>query len=118
MPFPFDCSDDFADLGLPNPEEHLIKAEFVHRIAAIIKTEGLKQAHAAGRLGIAKPDVSKMLNGHFRQFSVERLMRFLVALGHDAEIVVRAAESHKRQAQITVAQRAGHRPHSGSIRGA
>jgi predicted XRE-type DNA-binding protein len=93
----------FADIGLPDPGEHLIKAELVHRIAAIIETEGLKQADAAGRLGIAQPDVSKMLNGHFRQFSVERLMRFLVALGHDVEIVVRSVKPRKRAAQLTVA---------------
>ena len=93
----------FADIGMPNPEEHLIKAELVHRIAAIIEAEGMKQADTAERLGIAQPDVSKMLNGNFRQFSVERLMRFLVALGHDVEIVVRAAKPRKRAAQITVA---------------
>ena len=79
----------FADLGLKNPEEHALKAELVRQIAAMLEKEGLTQTEAARRLRIAQPDVSRMLRGHFRQFSVERLMRFLVALGQDVEIVVR-----------------------------
>ena len=39
--------------------------------------------------GVRQPDVSKMLRGEFRQFSVERLLRFLVALNQDVEIVVK-----------------------------
>ena len=79
----------FADLGLKNPEEHALKAELVRQISAMLEKEGLTQTEAARRLRIAQPDVSRMLRGHFRQFSVERLMRFLVALGQDVEIVVR-----------------------------
>ena len=53
------------------------------------KKRRLKQVEAARLFGILQPDVSKMLRGEFRQFSVARLMRFLVALGQDVEIVVR-----------------------------
>jgi predicted XRE-type DNA-binding protein len=41
-------------------------------------------------MGIDQPKISAMLAGQFRGYSVERLMRFLVALGHDVEIVVKA----------------------------
>ena len=93
----------YADLGIKNAEEHALKAELVHQIAAALKEEGLNQTEAARRLRIAQPDVSKMLHGHFRQFSVERLMRFLVALGQDVEIIVRpAATPRSRRAQVTV----------------
>src|ERR1041384_7758206 len=78
----------FADIGLPNAEEHLIKAQLVLKIDASLKARKLKQVDAAKLLGVAQPDISKMLRGDFRQFSVERLMRFLVALGQDVEIVV------------------------------
>jgi len=64
-----------------NPDEHALKAELVRQIAGVMKGQDLTQTAAARRLGIDQPDVSKMLRGHFRQFSVERLMRFLVALG-------------------------------------
>jgi len=79
----------FQDIGVPNPEEHLVKAQLVFRIAGIIKERRLKQIEVADLLGIRQPDVSKMLRGEFRQFSVERLLRFLVALNQDVEIVVK-----------------------------
>ena len=79
----------FAEIGVPNAEEHFVKAQLVFRIDSIMKERHMKQVDAARLLGIRQPDVSKMLRGEFRQFSVERLLRFLVALGQDVEIVVR-----------------------------
>jgi len=79
----------FKDIGVPNSEEHLVKAQLVSKIGTLMKQRRLKQAEAAGLLGIKQPDVSKMLRGEFRQFSVERLLRFLVALDQDVEIVVK-----------------------------
>jgi predicted XRE-type DNA-binding protein len=70
----------FQDIGVPNAAEHLVKAQLVFKIDAIMKERRLKQVEAAHVLGIRQPDVSKMLRGEFRQFSVERLLRFLVAL--------------------------------------
>jgi predicted XRE-type DNA-binding protein len=79
----------FADLGLADAGEHLIKAGLVVRIDRTIRQRKLTQAAAARLMGIDQPKVSAMLAGHFRGYSVERLMRFLVALGHDVEIVVK-----------------------------
>ena len=81
----------FADICLPNAGEHLVKAQLVVKIDRLIKERCLKQSAAAALFGVRQPDVSKMLRGDFRQFSVERLMRFLVALGQDVEIVVKPA---------------------------
>jgi len=79
----------FKDIGLPNAEEHLVKAQLVFKIDKIMKDRGLKQVEAADLFGVHQPDVSKMLRGEFRQFSVERLLRFLVTLDQDVEIVVK-----------------------------
>lgn len=79
----------FKDLGLPNAEEHFVKAQLVFKIDTLLKERGLKQIEAADLFGVKQPDVSKMLRGDFRQFSVERLLRFLVALNQDVEIVVK-----------------------------
>ncbi|MFN0166891.1 MAG: helix-turn-helix domain-containing protein [Bryobacteraceae bacterium] len=79
----------FADLGLAGAGEHLIKAGLVVKIDRTIRQRRLTQAAAARLLGIDQPKVSAMLAGQFRGYSVERLMRFLVALGHDVEIVVK-----------------------------
>ena len=89
----------FADLGMPNADEHFVKAQLVFKIDRIMKARRLKQVEAAGLLGVRQPDVSKMLRGDFRQFSVERLLRFLVALGQDVEIVVRPHRD-KRDAPV------------------
>jgi len=87
----------FADFGAPNAEEHLVKAQLVYKIDALTKERGLKQVEAAALFGVKQPDISKMLHGDFRRFSVERLLRFLVALGQDVEIVVKPPRD-KRQA--------------------
>jgi predicted XRE-type DNA-binding protein/phage-related protein len=92
----------FKDLGIPNAEEHLVKAQLVFKIETIMKDRGLKQAEAAGLLGVKQPDVSKMLRGDFRQFSVERLLRFLVALDHDVEIIVKPHRGRNDAAALHV----------------
>jgi predicted XRE-type DNA-binding protein len=79
----------FKDMGVPNAEEHFVKAQLVFKIDTIMKRRGMKQVEAAALFGVRQPDVSKILNGEFRQVSVERLLRFLVALNQDVEIVVK-----------------------------
>jgi predicted XRE-type DNA-binding protein len=79
----------FKDIGVPNAEEHFVKAQLVFKIDTIMKKRGMKQVDAAALFGVRQPDISKMLRGEFRQFSVERLLRFLVALNQDVEIVVK-----------------------------
>jgi predicted XRE-type DNA-binding protein len=92
----------FEDLGVPNASEHLVKAQLVFKIDAIMKQRRLKQADAADLLGVRQPDVSKMLRGEFRQFSVERLLRFLVALDQDVEIVIKPHSGGKTSAALHV----------------
>ena len=92
----------FKDIGVPNAEEHLVKAQLVFKIDTILKKRGLKQVEAADLFGVRQPDISKMLRGEFRQFSVERLLRFLVALDQDVEIVVKPHRSRNDAAAMQV----------------
>src|SRR5271154_4484027 len=92
----------FQDLGIPHAEEHLVKAQLVFKIDTIMKEHSLTQTAAARLLGIKQPDVSKMLRGDFKQFSVERLLRFLVALNHDVEIVVKPHRNRNDAAAMQV----------------
>ena len=69
----------FADLGRPDAETHLLKAELVTRINRIIRQRKLKQVEAAALLGLSQPDVSRLLRGNFRKYSVQRLLRLLTA---------------------------------------
>jgi predicted XRE-type DNA-binding protein len=92
----------FKDIGVPNAEEHFIKAQLVFKIDTIIKKRGLKQVEAADLFGVRQPDISKMLRGDFRQFSVERLLRFLVALDQDVAIVVKPHRDRKNAPSLHV----------------
>ena len=85
----------FADLGHPDAEARLLKANLVTRIDKIIRQRGLKQVEAAKLLGLSQPDISRLLRGSFREYSVERLLRLLTALGRDVEIVIRKPRSHR-----------------------
>ena len=79
----------FADLGLPNPEQELVKARLTLQIYKIIKARGLTQRQAGEVLGIKQPHVSTLMRNRAGSFSVGRLMEFLTALGQDVRITVK-----------------------------
>jgi predicted XRE-type DNA-binding protein len=81
--------DVFADLGLPNPEQELLKARLTLQIYKIVKERGLTQARAAEILGIKQPHVSALMRNRAGNFSIGRLMEFLTALGQDVELTVK-----------------------------
>lgn len=83
----------FADLDLPDAETHFLKAELVTRIDKIIRQRRLKQVEAAKLLGLSQPDVSRLMRGDFREYSIDRLLRLLTALGRDVEIVIRESDA-------------------------
>jgi predicted XRE-type DNA-binding protein len=79
----------FADLGLPDAETHYLKAQIVTELYRLTAARKLTQAKAGEVMGISQPEVSRLFKGHFREYSVERLMGFLTAFEQDVEIVVR-----------------------------
>ncbi|MGX7706558.1 helix-turn-helix domain-containing protein [Methylobacterium sp. Gmos1] len=79
----------FADLGLPNPETHLLKARIVAELYRVFTQRGMSQTKSGELLGISQPEVSRLFKGRFREYSVERLMNFLTAFDQDVEIIVR-----------------------------
>ncbi len=83
----------FADLGLPDADAHLVKAELVSRIDAIVGQRRITQTEAGRLLGLSQPDVSRLLRGDFREYSLERLFRLLTTLGRDVDIVIRQPRS-------------------------
>ena len=96
------CGNVFEDLGLPNADELKVKAELVIEISRIIEERGLKQVEAAEILGIDQPKVSALVRGRLRGFSMERLYRFLKALGQDVQIVVRPKPPTSVTARVSV----------------
>ena len=92
----------FTDMGLPEAEEELTKAQLASHIRQVIKRRRLTQVAAASIMGIDQPKVSALLNGRLANFSSERLMRFLTALGQDVDITVRSKPRNRAHGCIRV----------------
>jgi predicted XRE-type DNA-binding protein len=98
----------FADLGLPDAEDLLLKSQIVVELHRLIKARKLTQTAAAKRIGIGQPDLSNVLRGRFRGYSAERLMRMLTAFDQDVEITVRPRRRRTGEGgRITFAAAAG-----------
>ena len=93
----------FVDMGLPDAEEMLVKAQLSFQINEIIKKSHMTQAKAAEILGIDQPKVSALARGKLSGFSLERLFHFLNALGRDVQIVVKPKPRSRQQAHLSVA---------------
>ena len=91
----------FADLGLPDAGPHFLKAQIVSEIYRLAAAKKLTQSQVGKRLGISQPEVSRMFKGHFREYSIERLMQFLTSFDRDVEIVVRPRKKSGRSGRIT-----------------
>jgi predicted XRE-type DNA-binding protein len=91
----------WLQLGFPDAEEHYLKAELVLRLNKAIRSLGLTQRAAARRIGTTQPELSKILGGKFTEVSLERLMRFLTALGHRIEIKIDTGTTNRR-GEVTV----------------
>ena len=93
----------FADLGLPHPDQELMKAHLTLQIYRIIKNRGLTQAQAAKILGVSQPQVSALARNRAGNFSIGRLLDFLTALGQDVEITVRSTRRDQGHLSLHVA---------------
>src|SRR5271170_6226426 len=92
----------FADMGLPAPEEELTKAQLASHIRHVVKRRRLTQVAAATIMGIDQPKVSALLNGRLANFSSERLMRLLTALGQDVDITIKDKPRNRMLGRIRV----------------
>ena len=93
----------FADLGTPRAEEALAKAELAQKIIGIIHARHLTQVQAAELLDVDQPKISALTRGRLSGFSIDRLLRFLMVLGHDIEITVKSRPRSRSRARLLVA---------------
>lgn len=91
----------FADLGLPDADTHFLKAQIVSELYRLANERTLTQAQMGKQIGISQPEVSRMFKGHFREYSVERLIEFLTSFDRDVEIVVRPHKKAGKLGRIT-----------------
>jgi predicted XRE-type DNA-binding protein len=92
----------FRRFGIAGAGGGLTKAQLASHIRQVIKRQRLTQAAAASAMGIDQPKVSALLNGRLANFSSERLMRLLTALGQDVEITVKAKPRNRAHGRIRV----------------
>ncbi len=95
-------SNVFADLGLPNPEERLLKAQIALQIDRFISEKEWTQAQTAKAVGLTQPEVSHLLRGRLAGFSAGRLLTILNRLGHTVEVHISAEERAPEDAQLLV----------------
>lgn len=86
----------FADLGIPDAEDALVKSDLASEIAATIKKRRLTQEQAAEVMGIDQSRVSRIVRGHLDHYSIDSLLRFLTLLNRNVTIVVEAEQSNRR----------------------
>src|SRR6266702_3225956 len=92
----------FADLGFSNADLALAKAKLVQRIRDLIKERKLTQVKAAKLLGLDQPKVSALVRGRVEGYSIDRLFRFLNALGQRVEITVRPNDGDAEAGAVVV----------------
>ena len=87
----------YADLGVPDADEMLVKAQLAAAIGDILRAKRLTQQRAAEILGLPQPKLSNLLNGHFRGISESKMIDCLTRLGRDIRIVVGPDRPRRRQ---------------------
>ncbi len=97
----------FADMGLANPEDRLVKARLASRIYDVIEARGWTQKHAAQVLGVSQPDVSKVTRGQVKEFSVSRLLSFLTKLDNRVTITLSSDELPTQEIVIAADEAVG-----------
>jgi predicted XRE-type DNA-binding protein len=101
----------FADLERPDAEEALARVRLAQQIAEVIEQKALTQKDAAELMGLDQPKVSALVRGRLSGFSTDRLLRCLMQLGQDVDIVVRDKPNDHLKAHISVviaAQQSSH----------
>ena len=96
------CGNVFADIGVAEPVEALAKAELARKVGSIIKHRHLNQAEAAKLLGIDQPKVSRLLRGQLKEFSMTKLLDFMLRLDRDIEIRIKKHRSGRVPPSIEV----------------
>jgi predicted XRE-type DNA-binding protein len=93
----------FSDLGLKDADQLLARAQIGYHVFKILEDKKLRQREIGEILGIAQPDVSHLMNGHFSRFTTDKLLDFLKRL--DRKVIIEVSRHHKGEPyqQVTFA---------------
>ena len=96
------CMNVYADLGVVDADEMLVKAQLAAKIAEIIKLRKLTQTQASSLLGMTQPKLSNMLRGRFRGISEAKMLECMTLLGRDVQIVVKPVSRSRKTGHVSV----------------
>lgn len=74
-------------------------------VQSIVEKRDMSQVEVADETGEARSQVSLLLNGKLRGFSTDRLVRILLRLGRDIEIVIRPSRGNKKVGAVRLVRR-------------
>jgi predicted XRE-type DNA-binding protein len=94
----------FADLQLEDADELFTRSKIGFFVFQILENRKLKQREMADILGIAQPDVSHLMNGHFSRFTTDKLLDFLKRLNQKVVIQVSSRHQGEPYQQVVFAQ--------------
>ena len=78
----------FADVGLPDADTELMKADLVTEIVRILRERELGGARAAELAGTTEADISRIRRASLDRFTIDRLVKILNRLDREIEVAV------------------------------
>lgn len=76
----------FRDVGLPDADTKLIKADLAAEIIGVLRERRLTGAAAARIAGVQRADISRIRNADLSRFTIDRLVKILNCLDRQVEI--------------------------------
>ena len=92
----------FKDLGFPNPDEELAKVKLAYKINSLVEEKGFDEGQAANFLGISPKKMAALRDGRLKNFTIDRLFKFLTKLDYHVEIRVSPSSTSEIKETILV----------------
>ncbi|QLA21204.1 XRE family transcriptional regulator [Desulfolutivibrio sulfoxidireducens] len=86
----------FDDMGHPDAELKLQKSRLISAVSQLIKDRGLTQKQAAEIFNEDQSNLSKILRGHLRLVTSDRLMHWIHRLGENVTISITPCPKEQR----------------------
>lgn len=92
----------FADMGLDDADELLLRSQLGYSVQQILKSRDLVQREISELLGIQQPEVSNLMQGKYHLFSEGRLLSFLNKLDQKVVIQISQHEEGEPLQQVAI----------------
>ena len=90
----------FADMGLEDAEELMLRTQLGHAVRKILEEKKRKQREISALLEIDQAEVSKLMNGKYHLFSESRLLGFLSRLDRKVIMQIKPRQKGERTLEL------------------